>query len=215
MKFVLGLIVGIALTFGLAYLLQPKESKSVVKVDAEVLSQRLEKCSDLTTAKFTINGKINREETYDWSKGIGFLEKLSKKSFNLYYVASALVGVDLSKAKTQIDSSDVNISKVKITLPKATLQNIVMYSDSLRIETVQRSIINFENKKDATEALQDAEKHARANLNLDSLISVANKQAVESLTTLLSPMTMDANGNPPYLLEVSIEQDSIAKPAAL
>lgn len=206
-KFLFGLILGIIIGCGVCYYLSQigKFFKEDVVINEEVLKEKLETCSELTSAKYQLTGQITREEHYQ--TGYDFLnsisKKLSTKSFTINYAATIAFAVDLSKAKIKVDSSIV-----RINLPSATMQSLSIPSDSLQIVNEKKNLINWENKNDMKEALQDAEKHALKTCDTTKMIRLANAEAVKTLTTLLCPLTETENGEKAYQVIITINGET-------
>lgn len=197
--FFIGLILGIALGCGACVYLSKTGNflKAETHINEEVLKEKLLTCSELTSAKYQLNGQITREESY--KTGLGWFDKMGTKSFTIKYSATIAFAVDLSKAAIKADSG-----VVRIDLPSATLQSLSIPSDSLRIVSETKSLINWENKNDMKEALQDAEKHALAHCDTTKMIRMANTEAVKTLTTLLCPLTESENGEKAYQVIVTV-----------
>ena len=197
--FFIGLILGIALGCGACVYLSKTGNflKAETHINEEVLKEKLLTCSELTSAKYQLNGQITREESY--KTGLGWLDKMGTKSFTIKYSATIAFAVDLSKAAIKADSG-----VVRIDLPSATLQSLSIPSDSLRIVSETKSLINWENKNDMKEAFQDAVKHALAHCDTTKMIRMANTEAVKTLTTLLCPLTESENGEKAYQVIVTV-----------
>ena len=202
-KFLFGLILGIIIGCGVCYYLSQigKFFKEEVVINEEVLKEKLMTCSELTSAKYQLTGQITREENY--GTGFGWFDKVSTKSFTIKYSATIAFAVDLSKAAIKVDTN-----VVRINLPSATLQSLSIPSDSLHIINEKKNLINWENKNDMKEVLQDAEKHALATCDTTKMIRLANTEAVKTLTTLLCPLTESQNGEKAYQVIITIEGET-------
>ena len=181
--FFIGLIVGLICGAGLGYyIISAMTPKTEVRVNEQILKEKLLTCSELTSAKYQKTGVVTREESY--GTGWKFFDQLGTKKFTIQYAATVTFAVDLSKADVKVDSNIVNI-----VLPSAKMQMLTIPADSLAILSEQKSIINWENKNDMREALKDAEEHAKATCDTAKMIRMANTQAVKTLSTLLGPLT--------------------------
>ena len=202
-KFLFGLILGIIIGCGVCYYLSQigKFFKEEVVINEEVLKEKLMTCSELTSAKYQLTGQITREENY--GTGVGWFDKIGTKKFTVKYAATIAFAVDLSKAAIKVDSS-----VVRIDLPSATMQSLSIPSDSLQIVSESKSLINWENKNDMKEALQDAEKHALKTCDTTKMIRLANAEAVKTLTTLLCPLTETENGEKAYQVIITINGET-------
>jgi hypothetical protein len=174
--------------------------KSESHINEEVLREKLETCSELTSAKYQVEGQITRTESY--KTGYSWLNQLGTKSFTVKYSATIAFAVDLAKAKISVDS---NTNIVRIALPSATMQSLTIPSDSLNIVSETKSLINWENKNDMKEALRDAEIHALKTCDTTKMIRMANTEAVKTLGTLLCPLTESEDGEKAYQVIISID----------
>ena len=202
--FIIGLVIGIVLAAGACVYLSKMNMfvKSESHINEEVLREKLETCSELTSAKYQVEGQITRTESYN--TGTSWFDKLGTKSFTIKYAATIAFAVDLAKAKINVDS---NTNVVRINLPSATLQSLTIPSDSLKIVSETKSLINWENKNDMKEALRDAEVHALKTCDTTKMIRMANTAAVKTLGTLLCPLTENEDGEKAYQVIISINGD--------
>ena len=202
-KFLFGLILGIIIGCGVCYYLSQigKFFKEEVVINEEVLKEKLMTCSELTSAKYQLTGQITREENY--GTGVGWFDKIGTKKFTVKYAATIAFAVDLSKAAIKVDTN-----VVRIDLPSAALQSLSIPSDSLQIINEKKNLINWENKNDMKEVLQDAEKHALATCDTAKMIRLANTEAVKTLTTLLCPLTESQTGEKAYQVIITINGET-------
>lgn len=200
--FIIGLVIGILVAAGACVYLSKMNMfvKSESHINEEVLREKLETCSELTSAKYQVEGQITRTESY--KTGYSWLNQLGTKSFTVKYSATIAFAVDLAKAKISVDS---NINIVRIALPSATMQSLTIPSDSLNIVSETKSLINWENKNDMKEALRDAEIHALKTCDTTKMIRMANTEAVKTLGTLLCPLTESEDGEKAYQVIISID----------
>ena len=200
--FIIGLVIGILVAAGACVYLSKMNMfvKSESHINEEVLREKLETCSELTSAKYQVTGQITRTESY--KTGYSWLNQLGTKSFTVKYSATIAFAVDLAKAKISVDS---NTNIVRIALPSATMQSLTIPSDSLNIVSETKSLINWENKNDMKEALRDAEIHALKTCDTTKMIRMANTEAVKTLGTLLCPLTESEDGEKAYQVIISID----------
>ena len=200
--FIIGLVIGILVAAGACVYLSKMNMfiKSESHINEEVLREKLETCSELTSAKYQVEGQITRTESY--KTGYSWLNQLGTKSFTVKYSATIAFAVDLAKAKISVDS---NTNVVRIALPSATMQSLTIPSDSLNIVSETKSLINWENKNDMKEALRDAEIHALKTCDTTKMIRMANTEAVKTLGTLLCPLTESEDGEKAYQVIISID----------
>ena len=197
------MLIGILLAAGACVYLSKMNMfvKADTHINEEVLKEKLLTCSELTSAKYQVEGQITRTESYKTE--YSWLNKLGTKSFTVKYSATIAFAVDLAKAQIKVDSN-----VVRIDLPSATLQSLSIPSDSLQILSETKSLINWENKNDMKEALRDAEIHALQTCDTTKMIRMANTEAVKTLGTLLCPLTESEDGEKAYQVIININGET-------
>ena len=197
------MLIGILLAAGACVYLSKMNMfvKADTHINEEVLKEKLLTCSELTSAKYQVEGQITRTESYKTE--YSWLNKLGTKSFTVKYSATIAFAVDLAKAQIKVDSN-----VVRIDLPSATMQSLTIPSDSLHIVSETKSLINWENKNDMKEALRDAEIHALQTCDTTKMIRMANTEAVKTLGTLLCPLTESEDGEKAYQVIITIHGET-------
>lgn len=181
---IIAVIALIAVGFLSARLLDKDDN---VKVSTSAIQERLSKCSSLTTAKLDYRGIIKYED--------GDIQYINKKSFSMIYNAHVTAGVDLSQA-----SVEVKDRKIIITIPKATLQEIIVDADSLEFYDEKLALFNWTDKEDTAKAMEYAKKDADERAAQTDILTQASEQAKTVIETLIMPIAED-NGNE-YELEL-------------
>lgn len=142
-----------------------------------VVARQLEKIQDLTTAKETDFGFEEYKE--------GSIAFLTKKSFTMFYTYEARAGVDLSKAKINVDD---NRHVIDITLPAPTIQSVSVDPDSLKFFDETSSVFNPNEVSDTADALKDAKAQSEKKLNKGELLKTANEQAKTVIEKMYAPV---------------------------
>lgn len=168
------LIIAIAAIF-VTYRLTKKDEPEITNT---FISEKLEEVSELTTAKLTYTGLVRYTE--------GNIPFLTKKEFNMLYRAGVRAGIDLSQANI-----DVTDSEVKLTLPKAEIQEISVDADSIQFYDESFALFNGEKREDTVEALKVAEEDVRENGNMEDLMAEAQEQTEILLTGFLDELIGD------------------------
>ena len=168
------LIIAIAAIF-VTYRLTKKDEPEITNT---FISEKLEAVSELTTAKLTYTGLVRYTE--------GNIPFLTKKEFNMLYRAGVRAGIDLSQANI-----DVTDSEVKLTLPKAEIQEISVDADSIQFYDESFALFNGEKREDTVEALKVAEEDVRENGNMEDLMAEAQEQTEILLTGFLDELSGD------------------------
>ena len=174
MKKVMAIIIVILLMViaagGTWYYLQ---QKSRPKVDAERLMERIEECSDLTTAKNYYTGLVRFSE--------GSVPLIDKNSFSMKYDAVISAGFDLEKVDI-----DVTDDAVTVKVPKAEILDINIDPDSLEFYDNKTSLFKTDRKEATKQALVEAKKDAEEHAAKKGLLEEADKRAEVIFRGILS-----------------------------
>lgn len=152
------------------------EKEDNIKVSATSIAERLNKCSDLTTARLDYRGIIRYED--------GDIQYINKKSFSMIYDAHVKAGIDLSKA-----SVEVNGNRITVTVPKPEIQDVTVDSDSLEFYDEKFALFNWTEKEDTIKAMEYARKDAEKKAAQTDLLEQASAQAKSVTMNLLLPVT--------------------------
>lgn len=144
--------------------------------DTEFLVSKLEKSSELTTAKLTYKGMYHYQDS-----GVPIW---NKSDFYIVYTAVAKAGVDLSDAKV---TSDDEKKEVKVVLPKATVQecNIEDPEKNVEFHDVGFALFNFDGRDDENKAISRAESDAKDKVTELGILEFADTTAIEVVNGLL------------------------------
>lgn len=156
------------------------EAKKEPTVTTSVITSQLQNMSDLTTSQLQYRGMIRYEE--------GTITFINKKSYTMLYDASVKAGIDMGQAKIQMKGK-----KVKVALPKAKVQDIVINPDTLEFYDEKNSLFNWDDKQDTVKALQLAKEDATARIDEAELLKQAEQQAELLIKNLVYPMTANEN----------------------
>ena len=156
------------------------EAKKEPTVTTSVITSQLQNMSDLTTSQLQYRGMIRYED--------GTITFINKKSYTMLYDASVKAGIDMEQAKIQVTGK-----KVKVTLPKAKIQEIVINPDTLEFYDEKNSLFNWDDKQDTVKALQLAKEDATARIDETELLKQAEQQAELLIKNLVYPMTVNGN----------------------
>lgn len=127
------------------------------------ISEKLEKVSELTTAKLTYNGLVQYTD--------GKVPFLTKKAFSMIYRAEVKAGVELS-------DTDINItdSTVELTLPEVEVFSIAVDSDSIQFYDEKSALFNWTDKEDVVKAVKKAEEDVESKADIEGLVKEAKEQ---------------------------------------
>lgn len=143
------------------------------RISVEYISKTIEKISTLQTAKITYGCMIDFEE--------GKIDILTKKSFSLFYEATAYAGVDVSGIKVR-----ENDGKFVVQLPPAQIEEKPKIDPASFVFYDKKSgLLNNLKPEDVGKALEYAEKDVYKQATTDQLLDLADSNAVEVLKNLL------------------------------
>lgn len=163
------------------------EAKKEPTVTTSVITAQLKNMSDLTTSQLQYRGIVRYEE--------GNIVFINKKSYTMLYEAKVKAGIDMSKI-----SVEANKKKIQVTLPKATIQDTVIDSDTLEFYDEKNSLFNWEEKQDTVNALQLAKEDAKSRIDDTKLLEQAQSQAKILIESLFLPLTQEG-----YELEIQVQ----------
>lgn len=135
-------------------------------LDTTYIIAKLEKSSELTTAKLNFTGISEFKDS-----GIAFI---SKSDFIMVYEATARAGIDVKDIKVVAD--DIN-HVVWLTLPEAEVLDVKVDMNKIKYFDEKFSLFNVDAKEDANKANALAEEEAKKELASMGILEMANDQA--------------------------------------
>jgi len=144
------------------------------ELDTTYILAKLEKSSELTTAKLTYTGFSEFKDT-----GISVI---NKANFIMIYEATARAGIDVKEVK--VESDDIN-RIVWITVPKAKILDVKVNLDSIKYFDEHFALFNWDYKEDANKANSLAEKEAIKELADMGILEMADNQAAALIKGLI------------------------------
>ncbi len=134
------------------------------EVTSSFVTEKLEECSDLTSAELTYRGLIQFKD--------GDIPFLTQKAFQMLYTADVSAGIDLSQVQVEVDRAQVRIS-----LPPVEVREPVVDPSSIEFFDEQKALFNWETKADAVDAVRYAQEDVLAHGDVDALKAKAKSQA--------------------------------------
>lgn len=116
----------------------------------------------------------------------------------MIYDAHIKAGVDLSKATVSISNDTI-----KITVPKAEIQDVTVDSDTLEFYDEQFALFNWTDKSDTAKAMEYAKEDAKVKAAATDILTQAKEQAKTVIETLIVPITADSSNS--YQIEFAEE----------
>ena len=159
-------------------------------IDKTVVTKQLKACSDLATSKMIYRGLV----TYT----SGNIELWDKKSFQMIYDAEIKAGVDMSEADVSMDGK-----RIEITLPKATIQDVSIDPDSIKIYDQKYSLLNWSDRSDTSAAMSEAKADAREAAEKSDMTGQADTQA----RAIVKQMFAVIDGQDGYEVDVRTRED--------
>lgn len=135
-------------------------------LDTTYIIAKLEKSSELTTAKLNFTGMSEFKDS-----GIAFI---SKSDFIMVYEATARAGIDVKDIKVAADDAN---RIVWLTLPKAKILDVKVDMNKIKYFDEKFSLFNVDAKEDANKANALAEEEAKKELAGMGILEMANEQA--------------------------------------
>ena len=137
-----------------------------VEVDTTYIIAKLEKSSELTTAKLNYTGMSEYKDS-----GISFI---NKADFIMVYEATARAGIDVKEIEVQAD----NITHtIWITIPKAKILEVKVNMENIKYFDEKFALLNVDYKEDANRATALAEKKAVEELESMGILEMADVQS--------------------------------------
>ena len=136
------------------------------KIDTTYLTAKLEKSSELTTAKLTFKGIYEYDD-----EGIAVI---NKSNFVMVYEATARAGIDVKEVKIEQDNFK---PIVWVTIPKAKVLDIKVDTNSIKYLKTDFTLLNTNPKEDANKANSLAEKDAKTEVEQMGILEAADQQA--------------------------------------
>lgn len=136
------------------------------KIDTTYLTAKLEKSSELTTAKLTFKGIYEYDD-----EGIAVM---NKSNFVMVYEATARAGIDVKEVKIEQDDFK---PIVWVTIPKAKVLDIKVDTNSIKYLKTDFTLLNTNPKEDANKANSLAEKDAKTEVEQMGILEAADQQA--------------------------------------
>lgn len=159
-------------------------------IDETVVTKQLKACSDLATSKMMYRGLV----TYT----SGNIELWDKKSFQMIYDAEIKAGVDMSEADVSMDDK-----RIEITLPAATIQDVSIDPDSIKIYDQKYSLLNWTDRSDTSAAMSEAKADAREAAEKSDMAGQADTQA----RAIVKQMFAVIDGQDGYEVDVKTRED--------
>lgn len=159
-------------------------------IDETVVTKQLKACSDLATSKMMYRGLV----TYT----SGNIELWDKKSFQMIYDAEIKAGVDMSEADVSMDGK-----KIEILLPAATIQDVSIDPDSIKIYDQKYSLLNWSDRSDTSAAMSEAKADAREAAEKSDMAGQADTQA----RAIVKQMFAVIDGQDGYEVDVKTRKD--------
>lgn len=166
------------------------QTSSQPSIDETVVTKQLKACSDLATSKMMYRGLV----TYT----SGNIELWDKKSFQMIYDAEIKAGVDMSEADVSMDGK-----KIEISLPKATIQDVSIDPDSVKIYDQKYSLLNWADRSDTSAAMSEAKADAREAAEKSDMAGQADTQA----RAIVKQMFAVIDGQDGYEVDVRTRED--------
>lgn len=146
-------------------------------VDTRYIIAKLEKSSELTTAKLKYTGV-----TFFKDKGISFI---NKSDFAMVYDATARAGIDVKNIKVEIKET---LKTIIISIPKAEILDVKIDVNTIKYYDEKFALFNINEKQDANKAIAQAEKEAKKYYEELGVLEMADNQAETLVKGLINDL---------------------------
>ena len=150
------------------------------EVDTTYIIARLEKSSELTTAKLNYTGMSEYKDS-----GISFI---NKADFIMVYEATARAGIDVKEIEVKANNVTHTIL---ITIPKAKILDVKVDMEKIKYFDEKFALLNVDYKEDANKATALAEKEAIKELEGMGILAMADEQAEALIKGLIQDVVPD------------------------
>lgn len=136
------------------------------KITVSYISGKLEKASELTTAKLKYTGIADYDDN-----GVTFI---NKGAFTMVYNATVRAGIDMKEVKKEVDE---NKRLITITIPKARILDVKIDPSSIKYYDESFSLFKSDEKESANKAQALAEKAAKKESAKSGILEMADQQS--------------------------------------
>lgn len=144
------------------------------KLGSNYLIEQIKECSDLIVAETSVTNTVPFEK--------GAIPVISKKSFEMFYVATINAGIDIEKVKIDVDGKKVIVKTPHAEIIEKTLN---IKTDKLKFFNDKGSLFRHRSHTDVKEALDAAKDDAMKEIHKDEVLTKADEQIVKILKELL------------------------------
>ncbi len=145
------------------------------KANTDILISRLQKSSELTTAKFKYTGITEFKD--------GGVKILNRSDFIMVYEATARIGFDLEDV--EISADDIN-KKIYVKVPKAEVKDVNVDTSSIKYFDEGFALFNVNSKEDANKGVELAKEEAKKEAADIGILEMADKQSQVLIEGLLA-----------------------------
>lgn len=157
-----------------------KYAQSNQSYNSAVIMEKISYVRELSLVKYNYNGVITYK---DYLKFMNYPVPLTEKSFLIRYNGYVKAGIDMQKA-----SVVVNGKKVKVILPKPTIQETVIDENSIQVYDESMNILNPVKVADYKNAIvAEKKKISREAIN-QGILTESSHQAHTFISTVLTDM---------------------------
>lgn len=174
---ILGLIVGLGISFLISQKFSLSKKKSLTEKQSVILLDKIRKVSKLITVEGDFSEIYHHENTKE--KFWGSIS--SKKKAIILISAKAHIGFDFRKIKLESD-----IKKKQIVLSEFPLPEILSIETDTKFYDIQNGYLNKFDTEDLTILNKEAKEHVLSKIPNSNLIQLAKKEALEAILLMES-----------------------------
>lgn len=160
-----------------------EDREEVEVLTAATLEQQLQSASNLTSAELQYRGVMRFENG-------GTIPYIDKSSFSMVYSADIEAGIDISDVKIMVSDDTVYV-----TIPDAEVTDVNVDPASIEFYDERQSLMELigedSQKKEAMNAMVEAENDAREKADIGALLERADQQNEIIIWGIIEPMIGD------------------------
>ena len=161
-------------------LFRAKHAQNEQIYNSSAIMEKISYVKEISFVKYNYNGVISYK---DYMKFMNFQVPLTEKSFIIRYNGYVKAGIDMQKA-----SVEVNGKKVRVILPKPTIQETVINEKSIIVYDESMNILNPVSIEDYKNAIiAEKNKISREALS-QGILTESSDQAHKFITSVLSDL---------------------------
>ncbi|NLO70879.1 MAG: DUF4230 domain-containing protein [Porphyromonadaceae bacterium] len=160
-----------------------RKSNTQTKYDSSAIMEKISYVKDLSLVKYNYSGVISYK---DAMKFMNMQVPLTEKSFLIRYNGYVKAGIDMSNAHVTVSGKSV-----KVTLPKPTIQEIVIDEKSIQVFDETMNVFNPTKIADYQKAIVGEKNKITQDALSKGILTESSDQAHKFITSLLKELRFE------------------------